>query len=194
LFRRAAEASAKKPIVLAAGRLWDEAKNVAALNRVADRLPWPVCVAGEDRHPNGADTQLRGVRALGVLAPAELAAWLARASIYALPARYEPFGLSALEAAFAGCALVLGDVPSLREVWGDAAAFVPPDDHAGLRRAIQLLIDDPKRRAEMARRAGERAARYTPQRMADGYLAVYRELIAERGTARDVEVHAVQPV
>ncbi len=32
-----------------------------------------------------------------------------------LPARYEPFGLSVLEAALSGCALVLGDIPSLRE-------------------------------------------------------------------------------
>ena len=51
------------------------------------------------------------------------------ASIFALPARYEPFGLSILEAALSGCALVLGDLPSLRELWTGAAMFVPPDDH-----------------------------------------------------------------
>ena len=39
--------------------------------------------------------------------------WFARAGIYALPAVYEPFGLSVLEAALSGCALVLGDIPSL---------------------------------------------------------------------------------
>ena len=54
--------------------------------------------------------------------------WMARAAIYALPARYEPFGLTALEAGLSGCALVLGDIPSLREVWGETACFVPPDD------------------------------------------------------------------
>ena len=32
-----------------------------------------------------------------------------------------------------GCALVLGDLPSLREVWGDAALYVRPDDHASAR-------------------------------------------------------------
>ena len=63
---------------------------------------------------------------LGRLSAGELADWYARAAIYALPARYEPFGLSALEAALSGCALVLGDIPSLREIWGDAALFVPP--------------------------------------------------------------------
>jgi glycogen synthase len=56
--------------------------------------------------------------------------WYARASIYALPARYEPFGLSALEAALSGCALILGDIPSLREVWLEAAPYVSPDDES----------------------------------------------------------------
>ena len=37
----------KEPFVLSAGRLWDEAKNVAALERIAPRVPWPIHVAGE---------------------------------------------------------------------------------------------------------------------------------------------------
>ena len=60
--------------------------------------------------------------------------WLRRATIFALPARYEPFGLSALEAGLAGCALVLGDIP-MREVWHDAAMFVPPEQPAALENA-----------------------------------------------------------
>ena len=40
------------------------------------------------------------------------------------PARYEPFGLGILEAATQGCALVLGDLPSLVELWKGAARFV----------------------------------------------------------------------
>ena len=50
----------------------------------------------------------------------------ARRSMPAGPLR--AFGFSVLEAALSGCALVLGDIPSLREIWGDAALFVPPDD------------------------------------------------------------------
>ena len=52
--------------------------------------------------------------------------WFAHASIYALPARYEPFGLSSWKQP-RGCALVLGDIASLREIC-DAALFIPPDD------------------------------------------------------------------
>jgi hypothetical protein len=47
-----------------------------------------------------------------------------------LPARYEPFGLSVLEAALSGCALVPGDIASLRGNWDGVAEFVCPDDAA----------------------------------------------------------------
>ena len=103
-----------------------------------------------------------GATMLGHLAPDALADWYSRAAIYALPARYEPFGLSALEAAHSGCALVLGDIPSLREIWGDAAIFVPPDDTGALADAIEALIADPERRESMARAAWEHALQYTP--------------------------------
>ena len=94
-------------------------------------------VAGRSRGRRCASERQRArsrsiVHSLGRLTHAAACAALAAASIYALPARYEPFGLSALEAALSGCALVLGDIPSLREVWGDAAIFVDPDDHDAL--------------------------------------------------------------
>lgn len=171
--------NAKEPFVLTAGRLWDEAKNVGALAQVADQLDWPVYVAGEQRHPEGGDLCPQGVRPLGCLSPGHLAGWLARASIYALPARYEPFGLSALEAGLAGCALVLGDIPSLREVWGDAALFVSPDDLDALGCALQTLIDDSHRRHCLAERARTRALTYTPGRMAAGYVAAYKQVCAQ---------------
>lgn len=194
----------KEPLVLAAGRLWDEAKNLRMLASVAHRLPWPVCIAGNAHHPDGGKVTLgsddRGreeaepagaVRApsqrapsqpahlLGQLSEPDLRRWLAHASIYALPAHYEPFGLSILEAAQAGCALVLGDIPSLREVWGDAALYVPPDNPDMLVFALCRLIDDAALREAMAARARERAQRYTPKAMGLAYRAAYRNLIAQ---------------
>jgi glycosyltransferase involved in cell wall biosynthesis len=167
----------KEPLVLTAGRLWDEAKNVRAVAAAAGGHAWPAYVAGDGAPPAGAGGGWRAgggrVRWLGALAPAELAAWMARAAAYALPARYEPFGLSALEAGLAGCALVLGDVPSLREVWGDAALFVAPDAPAQLACALRTFDADPGYRAELGARARARALTYTPERMALGYLDAY---------------------
>jgi glycosyltransferase involved in cell wall biosynthesis len=96
--------------------------------------------------------------------------------VFAEPARYEPFGLAALEAGRCGCALVLGDIPSLREVWGDAATFVDPDDRDALVGEVNRLLDDPARRLRAARAALARSSLYTTAAMADGYLAAYRHL------------------
>jgi glycogen synthase len=167
----------KQPFVFTIGRLWDEAKNVAMLDKVAPSLAWPLYIAGEDRHPHGGQVRYSAVRPLGRLGVSALAQWLARAAIYALPARYEPFGLSVLEAGLAGCALVVGDIPSLREIWHDAAVFVPPDDAEALAVTLQTLIRHPTRLAELAAAARARALQFTPQRMLTGYLASYRELL-----------------
>jgi glycogen synthase len=158
-----------QPFVLTAGRVWDEAKNIAAVARAASRLPWPVVVAG-------AGEPGPGVMSLGPLDFPELTRWLQRASIFALPARYEPFGLGPLEAGLAGCALVLGDIPSLREVWGDAAHYVVPADDDALVDTCRRLIADPALLHRSARRARERALTFTPDRTAAGYLDVYAGL------------------
>jgi glycosyltransferase involved in cell wall biosynthesis len=171
--------TAKEPVVFSAGRLWDEAKNLEALERVAPRLPWPVFVAGENHHPDGGEIRPHNTRLLGRLSQRALAAWLGRSAIYALPARYEPFGLSVLEAALAGCALVLGDIPSLRETWRNRAVFVPPDDPDALEAAIVSLIEDPDRRQSLAAGARNRALEHAPERMVDGYLEAYGQLLAE---------------
>jgi glycogen(starch) synthase len=166
----------KQPFLLAAGRLWDEAKNLAALETVAPSLPWPVRVAGSTLHPDGGSVLPADVQSLGELPPRALAAEMAQAAIYALPARYEPFGLSVLESALCGCALVLGDIPSLRETWVDTALYVPPEDHGALRDALLGLIRDPAARERLARAAHGRALQLSAQRMADGYLAAYAAL------------------
>lgn len=171
----------KDPLVLCAGRLWDAAKNVQALAAVAPLLEWPVCIAGEAVSPDGSPARIAGgnVHLLGALAPQELAAWYGRAGIYALPARYEPFGLTALEAALSGCALVLGDIRSFREVWGDAAWYVPPDDHSRLRDRLSQLIWSEAARTELAARAAAVAARLSPESMAHGYVQLYRRLTGQ---------------
>jgi glycosyltransferase involved in cell wall biosynthesis len=165
----------KEPCIVAAGRLWDEAKNVAALERVAPQLGWPVLLAGEA----AAGWRPAHVRLLGTLDAAALGSVLSRAAVFAAPARYEPFGLGPLEAGLAGCALVLGDIASLREVWGDAALYVDPGDDEALATALRILIDEPELRRDLAGRALERARSYTPERMAAAYLDLYRGLTAQ---------------
>ena len=168
-------AATREPFVFACGRLWDEAKNIAALCAAARRISWPVRIAGETEYAGSSCQVPAHVQHLGRVDGEALRGWYGRASIYALPARYEPFGLSVLEAALSGCALVLGDIPSLRETWEGAALFVPPRDEAAIAAAIQSLIDDDRGRLRMGTIARARAADLTSTRMADAYLAAYSE-------------------
>jgi glycogen(starch) synthase len=166
----------KQPVVFAAGRLWDEAKNIAALDAVAPRLAWPMRVAGSCQAPDGSHRFPRALQALGELPATAVASEMAAASIYALPARYEPFGLSVLEAALSGCALVLGDIASLREIWGDAATYVAPDDHSSLHVALARLIAQPELRARHAEAARRRALGYSAERMVQATVAAYARM------------------
>jgi glycosyltransferase involved in cell wall biosynthesis len=167
----------KESLVFCAGRLWDDAKNISLVCAAAPALAWPVYVAGSVVAPSGGERTLAGVRALGSLSPVALAKWYARAAIYVLPARYEPFGLTALEAALSGCALVLGDIASLREVWGESALYVNPDDPAALRETLDELIHDPVRRRMYAALAMARAKRFTPANLAAACRNAYWSLL-----------------
>jgi glycosyltransferase involved in cell wall biosynthesis len=176
----------KQPLVLAAGRVWDPAKNLSLLARAAAGLPWPVVIAGDTAPPNGRPTRpdaAANVSFPGPLDFASLSELMLRAGIFAAPALYEPFGLGPLEAGLAGCALLLGDIPSLREVWADAAAFVDPRDPEAIRSALRALMLDDRLRAELGERARRRAHQYTPDRMASGYLQLYSDLTARQRVA-----------
>jgi glycosyltransferase involved in cell wall biosynthesis len=168
----------KRPVIFSAGRVWDAAKNVRALDEVAARLPWPVVVAGDWRQPDGSGEPPSQLLCLNVLERAQVRDWMAEASIYASPAYYEPFGLGVLEAALSGCALVLGDIATLRELWSDAALFVPPDDHEALLACLTGLIERPALRAQLGATARARGLRYSLERMTQGYLDAYASAVA----------------
>lgn len=165
----------KRPLALAAGRLWDEAKNIAAVCRAAAKLAHPVAVAGSGIPPGLLP---RNLRVLGPLGSARLAALMAEAAVFAAPARYEPFGLAVLEAALSGCALVLGDIPTMRELWDGAAHFVDPDDSDALAWTIEALLSDPDAAMTAGLAARRRARCYGAEEMARGYVALYRDLLA----------------
>ncbi|MFC7478369.1 glycosyltransferase family 4 protein [Dankookia sp. GCM10030260] len=163
--------------VFTAGRLWDEGKDLATLDRAAARLPMPVIAAGPVEGPNGTRLRARHLRLLGRLDAAEVSSILARGPIFVSTACYEPFGLAVLEAAQAGCVLVLSDIPSFRELWDGAAVFVPPMHDAALAEAIFNLVQDREGRTALSCAARERGRRYDFKKMAAGMLNVYRSLV-----------------
>jgi glycosyltransferase involved in cell wall biosynthesis len=165
--------------ILTAGRLWDEGKNVAVLNRAAERLPLRICAAGPLQGPNGAAVQLDRLDWLGTLDPPALRDMMSRSAVFVSAALYEPFGLAVLEAAQAGCALLLADIPTFRELWDGAALFVAPSDDRAIVDALNNIMSDAALRTRLAAAAERRAAHYTIDKSADALAALMRSLRAE---------------
>jgi len=175
-------AAASHDFAFTAGRLWDRAKDPDTLDRVAGRLAIPFYAAGPVAGPHGESVDFRHARPLGSLSEAELAHHLAAKPVFVSTAVYEPFGLAVLEAAAAGCPLVLADIPSFRELWDGAALFVPPRDAGAFADAIADIAGDTFRREAMGAAARTRAERYTPRAAAAAMTGLYR--VASAGAAR----------
>lgn len=163
-------------VVFSVGRLWDPAKNFALLDRAAAKINTPVCVAGQADGPDAQQIALRNIQSLGYLDRKALQDWYRRTAVFVAPSLYEPFGLVALEAALARCPLVLSDIATLREVWGDAAVFFCPEDPDDLAARVNELLADRNRRNDYANRAYRRARMYTVQRMAERYYCSYLDM------------------
>ena len=183
--------NSKRRFILAAGRLWDIGKNVSALATASRGLDWPVFVAGPQSDTQGNDSG--ELTLIGDLSHVALRSRMQRAAIFVSPARYEPFGLAVLEAASAGCALVLSDIPTFRELWSGAALFVDPADDRALHRALASLCSDDRERARLQIAARERSKTYSQSQAADHYASLYRCLLAKRSRStcpHTIEVHA----
>lgn len=181
----------KDDSVLAVGRLWDAGKQVSLLTQ--HQHPLQVCIVAAEkpvqpRIPIRADVRLATdnncVALRGPQTEAQLRTLYSRAAIYAATSRYEPFGMAPLEAALSRCAIVANDIPSFREIWGEAALYFRANDAASLAEAIRQLNGDRDLRNTYADRAYQRAReRFTAKRMIDDYLELYRSLLYPKAAA-----------
>jgi len=167
------------PRAVSVGRLWDEAKGLSTLTQVAS--PIPILVAGEKGFGNRRAASGAPVQALGTLGEDEILTLLRSSSIYIGTSIYEPFGLAPLEAALCGCALVLRDIASFHEVWGEAATyFTSASDLQNVLR--DLSAREPKLHLAQSA-AATRARLYSGERMTEKYLALYARLLT-KGSGR----------
>ncbi|MBA4370541.1 MAG: hypothetical protein C0418_03055 [Coriobacteriaceae bacterium] len=108
-----------------------------------------------------------------------VAHWLGAADLVAVPSRYEGFGLSALEAMASARAVVAADVGGLAEiVTDDSGVRVPAQDPEALAEALLALLRNRRRAAELGEAGAERARAYTWAATANGFTALYEELLA----------------
>ncbi|WP_170135032.1 glycosyltransferase [Acuticoccus kandeliae] len=177
----------KVPFALAAGRFWDEGKNLSILREVAPLTRYPIALIGEMMSEQEQAASLpsesgitpptaRGLTTFGRVDAPQLEHTMAQASVFVAPARYEPFGLAVLEAARAKMALVLGDIPTMRELWDGVARFAPPNDAEAFAAAIDALLDDPAAAASEGAAARDRAIAYSMVATTRAYMDLYTDL------------------
>jgi glycosyltransferase involved in cell wall biosynthesis len=172
----------KRPLILSAGRLWDKAKNLSVIASVAAGIEWPLRIAGPSGlHGPTVSASASNCEFAGEMSHAALLAEMESASIFVSPALYEPFGLSVLEAASAGCALLLSDIPTFRELWDGAAAFFDPRDPDQFLASLRSLCRDEAQRVRLQRAAAKRARHYPLSNTVYAYASLYASLLA--GTA-----------
>ncbi|WP_132653246.1 MULTISPECIES: glycosyltransferase [unclassified Rhizobium] len=172
-----AEPHSKKIFAFAAGRWWDEGKNGAVLDKAAAMMSLPVVMAGSCVGPNGQRLQFSNADDLGPLPYSKAVALMQCAQIVVSPSVYEPFGLTALEAARCGAALVLSDIPTYRELWDGCALFFDPYDPKSLASACAQLSGDAQLREELVAKSRARARGFNLKRQAASMLDTYVHLM-----------------
>jgi glycosyltransferase involved in cell wall biosynthesis len=143
---------------------------------LAGPSPWAYPALRERLEGLGSDA----VRVLGYVADPDLPALYGAASVYVLPSLHEGFGIPVLEAMACGTPVVCSTATSLPEVAGDAALLVDPRDPDAIADAVERVVADRALADEMRRRGLARAGRFTWDRTAAGYAALYRGLRADQ--------------
>ena len=180
----------KQNTALSVGRIWDFGKNAALLTHMDP--PMQLYLAGSEQNPDAAGGNSTLVNAegrkriicKGHLSDKALRQLYAASGLYIGTSRYEPFGLAPLEAALSRCALVLSDIPTFRELWGENAFYFRDNDAADLERALKELHSDSDLRATYGKLAYDHArSRFTAERMITDYLNLYEALVLNRAVA-----------
>ena len=123
---------------------------LAAFERVAERLPRArLVIIGCTPHADHPRVEV-----LGKLPREEVKRQLARASVFCLPTRAEPFGIAVVEAFYQRLPVVASNIGAMPDVVreGESGRLVPPDDPVALADALIALLSDPAQ----CRRLGER--------------------------------------
>jgi glycosyltransferase involved in cell wall biosynthesis len=159
-------------------------KNLGVAIRALTHLPEDVhlvCVGAVDPRVDDGLDGLAGqlgvtsrVHHLENVAHGTLAALYGGAVALLFPSRHEGFGLPLLEAMASRTPVLAGDIPVSREIAGDAALYVQPDDPRQWAAAVVRLLEDPSVHADLVARGTQRVAAFSWERSADELLAACR--------------------
>ena len=98
----------------------------------------------------------------------------AQSAMYIFPSRFEGFGLSLLEAMYAGVPCACSNNSSLGEIGKDAALLFDPDSPQEISDAMKQILSDSGLQQELIRKGKEKAAKFSWQNTAEGLLEIFR--------------------
>ncbi len=162
-------------------------KNIARLVEAFEAVDptWRLVLIGSDGYGAAeihariaASPAAQRISVLGYVTPEELAAWYARAMVFAFPSLDEGFGMPVLEAMAAGAPVMTSSRSALPEVAGEAALLADPEDTGALVDALQRLTEDEDLRTRLSRLGVERARLFTWEKAVNETWDVYRHLLA----------------
>ena len=124
------------------------------------------------------------IRAQGV-DQENLRALYSRAELLLFPSWDEGFGWPIIEAQACGCRAVTTRKPPMTEVGGEAAFYIDPHEpECAAETVLGLLGQSSEARRSAEEKGLANAARFTPSRMIEQYIEVYRQLIETEKTAQ----------
>jgi glycosyltransferase involved in cell wall biosynthesis len=105
---------------------------------------------------------------------------LERAHLFVMSSLWEGLSIALLEAMAVGHAVVVTDIPAMRDVVTDGhdGILVPAADPAALATAVVELLEDPERVTRLRRRAWETARKYDVAESASALLAIYESVVS----------------
>jgi glycosyltransferase involved in cell wall biosynthesis len=160
----------------------DPRKNLRVLERSAEQLAAlgiELVWAGDSRPQFAPARPLVGLRALGYVSDHDLPGLYRGALAFALPSRYEGFGLTCLEAMASGVPVVAADRGALPETTGGAALLADPDDAEDFADAIVTAATDRDARRRLRVHGLRRARELSWERTAAVTHALLTRLAGE---------------
>ncbi|KQR38841.1 glycosyltransferase family 4 protein [Microbacterium sp. Leaf159] len=137
---------------------------------------------------HGDDPLLEVVAETGMQDWVELRSWVdtdemrelySTATALAMPSFADGFSLPALEAMMAGLPVMISDIPVYREVVGDVALFIDPNDLGSIAKAMTTAATDPERMLDLTRRGYERAELFSWEKTAKGTLESFERALRD---------------
>jgi glycosyltransferase involved in cell wall biosynthesis len=172
----------KKPYLIYVGNAYPY-KNLDCLLAALTKLPGTLSFINPCSRSTFYDRLKERARELGlgerVILPGyvpdeDLAGLYKEAEAYVFPSLSEGFGIPGLDAMVLGTPVVCSDIPTLKEIYGDAALYFDPHSEDDMAEKIKKILQDQKLRQDLIEKGKKQVQIYSWHKMAETTLATYQ--------------------